>query len=105
MAGRCGLRGHHGVHVRYAQRHYTQTLTRSSWLIEMFPSRLCAFCKMFAVAIKALKCKPSAPYASVMSKKQIRIVAHVYYITAATHTIVQLLSGCRMCDCCHVHSQ
>ena len=43
MAGECGLRGHHGVHVRYAQRHYIRTLTRSSWLIETFTSGLHVF--------------------------------------------------------------
>ena len=50
MDGGCGLRGCHGVHMRYAQRHYTWTLTPSSWSIEMFTSRLRVFCKIFVVA-------------------------------------------------------
>ena len=41
-----------------------------------------------AIKIKALKCKPSAPYASVVSIKQICIV-HVYYATEICPIIEQ----------------
>ena len=41
------------------------------------------------VVMKPLKCKPSAPYASVVSMKEICIVAYMY---AYSHALCQLLS-------------
>ena len=44
--------------------------------------------------VKALKCKASVPYASV-----------VHVSRSSTVTAAALLSGCRTRDCCHVHTQ
>ena len=70
MASGCGLRVRHGVHVRYAQCHYTRTLTHSSWLIETRIARFFFFLQNF--------CSCSSTYQDV-ANAELTLKSHFFF--------------------------